>query len=84
MSILKQRNRIVVFRLTDEEYESLKRASLRSGRTLSDFTRSELLMRIGHECPNPWQKLETIETIVRRMENLVARMARKPKGASKL
>jgi hypothetical protein len=44
----KPRNRIVVFRLSQEEYRSLQEACNRAGaRNLSDFTRSEVL-----ECLN--------------------------------
>jgi hypothetical protein len=44
----KPRNRIVVFRLSQEEYRLLKEACSRAGaRNLSDFTRSEVL-----ECVN--------------------------------
>jgi hypothetical protein len=44
----KPRNRIVVFRLSQEEYRSLQEACSRAGaRNLSDFTRSEVL-----ECLN--------------------------------
>ena len=44
MPSLHQRNRIVVFRLSEEEYNSLRSAcDAAGGRTLSDFTRSELL-----------------------------------------
>jgi hypothetical protein len=44
----KPRNRIVVFRLSQDEYRSLKEACDRAGaRNLSDFTRSEIL-----ECLN--------------------------------
>jgi hypothetical protein len=44
----KPRNRIVVFRLSQEEYRLLKEACDRAGaRNLSDFTRSEVL-----ECLN--------------------------------
>jgi hypothetical protein len=44
----KPRNRVVVFRLSQDEYRSLKEASARAGaRNLSDFTRSEVL-----ECLN--------------------------------
>jgi hypothetical protein len=40
----KPRNRIVVFRLSQEEYRSLQEACNRAGaRNLSDFTRSEVL-----------------------------------------
>ena len=42
----KPRNRIVVFRLSQDEYRSLKEACDRVGaRNLSDFTRSEVLER---------------------------------------
>lgn len=40
----KPRNRIVVFRLSQEEYSALQEACSRAGaRNLSDFTRSEVL-----------------------------------------
>jgi hypothetical protein len=40
----KPRNRVVVFRLSQDEYRSLKEACNRAGgRSLSDFTRSEVL-----------------------------------------
>lgn len=40
----KLRNRLVVFRLSQEEYSSLKQACDRAGaRNLSEFTRSEVL-----------------------------------------
>jgi hypothetical protein len=40
----KPRNRVVVFRLSQEEYRSLQEACTRAGaRNLSDFTRSEVL-----------------------------------------
>ena len=41
---LHQRNRIVVFRLSQEEYNRLRSACVAAGgRNLSDFTRSEVL-----------------------------------------
>jgi hypothetical protein len=41
---------MVVFRLTQEEYRKLQAAcSAQGGRNVSDFTRSELLARIGEE-----------------------------------
>jgi hypothetical protein len=40
----KPRNRLVVFRLSQEEYRSLQEACSRAGgRNISDFTRSEVL-----------------------------------------
>jgi len=48
------RNRIVVFRLTQEEYRSLQEACQRAGaRNLSDFTRAEVLDRILWSSGNP-------------------------------
>jgi len=44
----KPRNRVVVFRLSQDEYRSLQEACAQAGaRSLSDFTRSEVL-----ECVN--------------------------------
>ena len=80
MSVLKQRNRIVVFRLSDDEYESLRVACLRCGRTMSDFTRSELLASIAGQPRDPWEKLDALQTSMRRIENLMSRLLRKPKG----
>ena len=46
----KPRNRIVVFRLSQEEYRSLQEACNRAGaRNLSDFTRSEVLERLNSD-----------------------------------
>jgi uncharacterized protein (DUF1778 family) len=47
MPFLKQRNRIVVFRLSQDEYDSLRAAcAAAGGRNVSDYTRSELLATI--------------------------------------
>lgn len=50
MTVLRRRDRIVVFRLSQAEYAKLQAACLeRGGASLSDFTRSELLAAIdGH------------------------------------
>lgn len=46
----KPRNRVVVFRLSQEEYHSLQEACARAGgRNLSDFTRSEILECLQEE-----------------------------------
>ena len=58
MSVLKPRNRLVNFRLTEEEYAALYLASGKSGaRSLSDFARSAVLRAMesvegsnGHDC----------------------------------
>jgi uncharacterized protein (DUF1778 family) len=41
------RSRIVVFRLTPDEYDALKKASGRARRSMSDFTRAEVLSAIS-------------------------------------
>ena len=48
MPVLKRRNRVVVFRLTQDEYEDLKTVcTVRGARNISDFARSELLTAIA-------------------------------------
>jgi hypothetical protein len=42
MAVNKPRNRTLIFRLTEEEYESLQQASA-GARSLSDFARNRLL-----------------------------------------
>ena len=50
MSSLNPRNRIVVFRLTQEEYANLQAACRsKGGRNLSEFTRSELMVMVRSE-----------------------------------
>lgn len=50
MPTVKPRDRVVVFRLTEDEYNALKDACTeRGGRNLSDFTRSELMTGISSE-----------------------------------
>jgi hypothetical protein len=50
MTVLKRRDRIVVFRLTQDEYKLLEKACSRTGaRNLSDYTRARLLEDGGPE-----------------------------------
>jgi hypothetical protein len=52
MSALSPRNRIVVFRLSQDEFETLKCACAeKGGRNLSEFTRSELLSFLRAQSP---------------------------------
>ena len=47
MPVPNPRNRIVVFRLTQREYDHLKSASRRTGaRNISEFARSEILLSV--------------------------------------
>jgi len=79
MPVLKRRNRIVVFRLTQDEYEDLKTVcSVRGARNISDFARSELLTSIEQERrPNDelHQKLASLESKLQRMTQLLEGMA---------
>jgi hypothetical protein len=48
MAVANRRNRVVVFRVTEEEYETLRAVAANSGaRNISDFVRSKLLASIG-------------------------------------
>ena len=79
MSSLHQRNRIVVFRLSEEEYNSLRSACVAAGgRNLSDFTRSELLTVVqpdGHGASLVERKFLEVERKINDLHNLVERLA---------
>ena len=73
MAASKPRNRIVVFRLTQDEYNSLKEfCQAKGGRNLSDFTRSELLMRLNSDpiC-DVSKKLEQLQVSLHRISQLL-------------
>ena len=46
MAVTKPRNKILIFRLTQEEYQALQSASS-GARSLSDFARTKLLGSLG-------------------------------------
>ena len=86
MPVLKRRNRVVVFRLTQDEYQDLKTVcSVRGARNISDFARSELLTFIGQETrpeaalhgrlSEVDQKLSSLESEIQRMARLLEGMA---------
>ena len=80
---MKPRNRVVVFRLTQEEYERLKATSAsRGARNLSDFTRSELLAE-----SRPDSLLEVVQgrfayldQKLKELESLLRHVARRIEG----
>ncbi len=71
----------MVFRLTEEEYDSLKSAcNLSGGRTLSDYTRSELLSVVHGNSPDGIierrffeinQKLSDLQCLLKHVLDLV-------------
>jgi hypothetical protein len=70
MPLSNARNRVVVFRLSQGEYESLKEACAEKGaRNLSDFTRSELLSLVRSDSlDGPIQ--QQLATVERRLADL--------------
>jgi hypothetical protein len=80
MPVMKRRSRIVIFRLTDDEYAELKAACLHRGaRNVSDFARTALLQTIATEREDVTRKLSEIESGVHRLEKLITEIA---KGAT--
>jgi len=74
---MKRRSRIVLFRLTDDEYEDLKAACVHRGaRNVSDFARTALLQSITEEREEVSRKLEQIESGVNRLEKLIEGIAK--------
>ena len=70
MPVFKPRDRIVIFRLTQEEYDSLIAVCHKRGsRNLTDFTRSEVLASIAREL-HPQGRSETGSEIDEKLENL--------------
>jgi hypothetical protein len=69
MSITKRRDQLVVFRLTDQEYEVLKRICVaKGGRNLSEFARTELLS--GAQAVDSAALHDKISSIERMMTHL--------------
>jgi hypothetical protein len=67
------RNRVVVFRLSRDEYRALKDAcSARGARNMSDFTRSELLGHLhGDRFAAIEQRIAELQSIVTRLNHLL-------------
>jgi hypothetical protein len=75
MPVLKPRNRVVVFRLTQDEYQELKTvSSVRGARNISDFARSELLNAIGHD------RLSAVDRRLLNLESTLQRVAQLLEG----
>ena len=71
-----RRDRLVIFRLSQEEYEMLKSASERNGaRNLSDFTRGELLNAL-HSRADGNHHDQTFSSMEQSMAELKAAMLR--------
>ena len=74
MAVMKPRNRLFLIRLTQEEYDALRRLSVdRGARSLSDFARSMLLTSVSKgETGEP---LEEVCRALSGLQEAVGRMA---------
>jgi len=79
MRVMRPRNRLVIFRLSEDEYRNLKMAcSLREARSVSDFARDAVLGSIGtgergEESRD--RRLRELETGIRQILRLLERAA---------
>ena len=81
MATLHQRNRIVVFRLTQEEHQSLQSACIAAGsRSLSDYTRTQLLTLVNADARESMverrfgdidRKLSALHQIIQRLSERI-------------
>jgi uncharacterized protein (DUF1778 family) len=70
--VQKRRDRIIVFRLTEDEHEDLKSASASHGaRSVSDFARSELLQAVERDRSEVLQRLAELQAWMKRVEQLL-------------
>jgi hypothetical protein len=75
MAAYPQRNRIVNFRVTEGEYDRLRRAcGLHGWRTLSDFARSASLTAAANGASNTWLVDNDFSSLSRKMADLSARL----------
>lgn len=68
MAVTKPRNKILIFRLTQDEYQALQTASS-GARSLSEFARTKLLGSLG--APALDQQLLELTTTVARIAELL-------------
>ena len=70
MAVSKPRNRTLIFRLTQEEWDALQSASA-GARSLSEFARAKLFSAI--EAPPVSSQLSELQSKVARIEQLLER-----------
>lgn len=68
MAVTKPRNRILIFRLTQDEYQALQTASS-GARSLSDFARTRLMRSLGE--PALDQQILELKSSVARIAELL-------------
>jgi hypothetical protein len=73
MAVTKPRSRLVNFRLTEEEFQGLKSASIEQGaRSVSDFARSAVLRAFDANA----NKAPDLNNLMGRLESAVEQIAR--------
>ncbi|HXN46288.1 MAG TPA: hypothetical protein VN893_06575 [Bryobacteraceae bacterium] len=73
MPFLKRRDRAVIFRLTQDEYDTLAAACRQRGaRTISDYARTELLQALDRDQSDVMRELSDLRSHMERMEGLLA------------
>jgi hypothetical protein len=92
MPVFKPRDRIVIFRLTQDEYDSLLAVCHKRGaRNLTDFTRSEVLASIERELQSPGtgdapaigEKLENLRVAIQHIRTLLEEKLNSPHSHGK-
>ena len=79
MAILKPRNRVLIFRLTEDEYSNLQSACSTDGaRSLSDFARTRLLGSLAISDPAPSVVEQKLEDLQSQMRLVVERLQAQP------
>jgi hypothetical protein len=81
VAALKRRDRLVIFRLTEDEFEGLKAAcEERGAASLSAFARAELLNSLrGDRLTEVHRQLSTLQSSVRRMTRILETITSYPK-----
>jgi hypothetical protein len=77
MATLNRRNRTVIFRVTEQEYNFLRSAcAAAGGRSLSDYTRSELLSRPRVDSSEDliWQRVLEMDQKLTEIQELAQQM----------
>jgi hypothetical protein len=82
LPILKRRDRIVVFRLSQDEYEGLKAACAERGAaSISSFARAELLTSLERDrLSGVYRQLSKLETSVQHIAQILETLAAKESG----
>ena len=81
MAILKRRDRLVVFRLSQDEYDGLRKACAEHGApSISAFARSELMKSINRDrLSGVSGQLSTLQSSVHRITQILERFAKESK-----